>query len=296
MRVWYLSTGRHHGLTIAIGSPGSWCDQSGEHRALAVDPKRPAKWPLLFPNAGGSRQSPVNIETSLVTSDDSLRNEPLTWKYVPENCFSINNTGYSWRVDVNGTGSELIGGPLGNSKYRLEQFHCHWGSDSSQGSEHTVDGKPYAGELHLVHWNYYKYSSFKEALENSDGLAVLGVLLEVESQDHPEIDKIVSLIPKIMFKGQKENISFSIDPAKLLPNDTSYWTYLGSLTTPPCLESVIWILFKNSIRVSEKQLNIFRSLRSCQPNSQTEQVLLQNYRPPLPLGNRILRECTCGSV
>ncbi len=44
--------------------------------------------------------------------------------------------------------SELFGGPL-THKYKLEQFHCHWGCDSDQGSEHTVDGKPYAGEVTL---------------------------------------------------------------------------------------------------------------------------------------------------
>lgn len=42
--------------------------------------------------------------------------------------------------------TELIGGPLG-SKYKLEQFHCHWGRDSKAGSEHTVDGKAYSGEV-----------------------------------------------------------------------------------------------------------------------------------------------------
>lgn len=41
---------------------------------------------------------------------------------------------------------ELSGGPLGH-KYKLEQFHCHWGCTSSKGSEHTVDGMPYAGEV-----------------------------------------------------------------------------------------------------------------------------------------------------
>lgn len=253
----------------------------------------PATWPLLFPQAAGSRQSPVNIETTLASSDDSLKTARLTWKYIPENCMSITNTGHGWRVDVDGCGSELAGGPLVH-KYKLEQFHCHWGSNSSHGSEHTVDGKAYAGELHLVHWNHCKYPTFKEACANPDGLAVLGVLLQVGPDEHPEIEKIVSMIPKIMFKDQKEKIQRPIDPIKFLPEDTSYWTYPGSLTTPPCLESVIWILFINPICVSEKQLNVFRSLRSCHPDSKSEQILLQNYRPPFPLGNRVLREC--GSV
>ena len=87
--------------------------------------------------------------------------------------------GYCWRVDVNGTDSELTGGPLGSDIYKLEQFHSHWGCIDSQGSEHTVDGVSYAGELHLVHWNTTKYATFGEAASAPDGLAVLGVFLEV---------------------------------------------------------------------------------------------------------------------
>lgn len=66
-----------------------------------------------------------------------------------------------------------------NNKYQLEQFHCHWGCSDGKGSEHTVDGTSYSGELHLVHWNKTKYSSISEAASHPDGLAVLGVFLKV---------------------------------------------------------------------------------------------------------------------
>ncbi len=89
------------------------------------------------------------------------------------------NPGSCWRVDVIGSGSELVGGPLQDDQYLLEQYHCHWGSSEGKGSEHTVDGKAFDGELHLVHWNKSKYKSFQEAAGHSDGLAVLGVFLKV---------------------------------------------------------------------------------------------------------------------
>lgn len=108
-----------------------------------------------------------------------MKAKPLKWKYVPENTRSIVNPGYCWRVDVKGTGSELTGGPLGDDLYILEQFHSHWGCSDTEGSEHTVDGVSYAGELHLVHWNATKYNSFGEAAGHPDGLAVLGVFLKV---------------------------------------------------------------------------------------------------------------------
>lgn len=85
------------------------------------------------------------------------------------------------------------------------------------------------------------------------------------------------------------------DPAKLLPENPIFWTYLGSLTTPPCSESVIWMVFKESVEVSKKQLELMRSLRCYDVNEECpcDEVngkVINNYRPPLPLGNRELRE------
>lgn len=84
----------------------------------------PEKWPELFPMASGHRQSPVNISRESTTRGRSFK-VPLTWRYVPENTKSLINPGYCWRVDVNGDGSSLSGGPLSTDVFQLEQFHCH---------------------------------------------------------------------------------------------------------------------------------------------------------------------------
>ena len=68
----------------------------------------------------------------------------------------------------------VTGGPL-RDKYVFEKFQFHWGMDDSYGSEHTVGGKSYAAEVHLVHWNVSKYDTFQEAVKQADGLTVLGV-------------------------------------------------------------------------------------------------------------------------
>lgn len=256
----------------------------------------PSTWAKNFPTAAGNRQSPVDIVTSLATSDTSLTSKPLSWKYVPENTSTIVNPGYGWRVDVDGEGSELVGGPL-QGTYKLQQFHCHWGCTSDMGSEHTVDGQSYAAELHLVHWNSSKYADCGEAAGYPDGLAVLGVFLKVGAKN-PEFQKIVDLIPSISHRGEKAVVNEVIDPVKLLPNTFAYWTYLGSLTTPPCAESVTWIVFKEPIEVSEDQLAEFRSLRCYKrgedcPCDEVEGLIINNYRPPLPLGSRELKECGC---
>jgi carbonic anhydrase len=65
----------------------------------------PSTWAKNFPTAAGSRQSPVDIVTSLATSDTSLTSKPLSWKYVPENIRTIVNTGHGWRVDIDSEGS-----------------------------------------------------------------------------------------------------------------------------------------------------------------------------------------------
>nr|XP_012219873.1 PREDICTED: carbonic anhydrase 5B, mitochondrial isoform X4 [Linepithema humile] len=110
----------------------------------------------------------------------------------------------------------LSGGPLMDDVYKLEQYHCHWGCSDSRGSEHTVDGQAFAGELHLVHWNTSKYKTFAEAAKASDGLAVLGVFLKV-GKTHEEMDKIARLLPYVSHKDEVVEITEPIDPAKLLP-------------------------------------------------------------------------------
>nr|AYD38862.1 carbonic anhydrase 2 [Mytilus edulis] len=85
------------------------------------------------------------------------------------------NTGKSVKVQAT-KASEISGGPL-TGTYRLEQFHFHWGADDNKGSEHTINGKMYAAELHLVHYNT-KYANFGEAVDKPDGLAVFGIFYQ----------------------------------------------------------------------------------------------------------------------
>lgn len=146
----------------------------------------------MYPQAAGERQSPIDIITDRTQQSSDLKANPLRWTYVPENTRSLVNPGYCWRVDVNGKGSELTGGPLQDETFILEQFHAHWGCSDRRGSEHTVDGESFAGEMHLVHWNQTKYKSFAEAAGQPDGLAVLGVFLKVCTK-FIEIDELLTL-------------------------------------------------------------------------------------------------------
>ncbi len=73
-------------------------------------------------------------------------------------------------------------------------MHAHWGARQGRGSEHTLNGKMFDGELHLVHYNS-AYGSFGQAVDKPDGLAVLGIFLEVGAA-HPELGKVTSLLEK----------------------------------------------------------------------------------------------------
>ena len=87
-------------------------------------------------------------------------------------------------------------------KFIFAQGHFHWGNKSSVGSEHTVGGKRFPLELHLVHYNS-KYLTIKEALKYGDGLAVLSVLFEISEEDNQALLPITDIVHQITSKGLK---------------------------------------------------------------------------------------------
>ncbi|XP_042523239.1 carbonic anhydrase 1 [Dipodomys spectabilis] len=241
----------------------------------------PEQWSKTYPIANGNKQSPIDIKTSEVKHDTSLK--PLSVSYNPANAKDIINVGHSFHVTFEeNTQSVLKGGPLSES-YRLIQFHFHWGSTNDYGSEHTVDGVKYAAELHLVHWNSAKYSSCIEASSKPDGLAILGVLMKV-GQANPKLQKILDALSAIKTKGKRAPFP-NFDPSTLLPSSLDYWTYEGSLTHPPLHESVLWFICKENISVSSEQLAQFRSILSS-GEGEPAVPILHNNRPPQPLKGR----------
>ncbi|XP_016008624.1 carbonic anhydrase 13 [Rousettus aegyptiacus] len=245
----------------------------------------PVRWKEFFPIADGDRQSPIEIKTEEAKYDASL--QPLSIQYDPHSAKIISNTGHSFSVDFDDTEdrSVLRGGPLAGT-YRLRQCHLHWGSCDDHGSEHLVDGVRFAAELHVVHWNSDKYPSFVEAAHAPDGLAVLGVFLQI-GELNPQLQKITDILDSIKEKGKQTRFT-NFDPLSLLPPSRDYWTYPGSLTVPPLLESVTWIVLKQPINISSQQLAAFRSLL-CTAEGEAAAFLLSNHRPPQPLRGREVR-------
>ncbi|XP_010892327.1 carbonic anhydrase [Esox lucius] len=244
----------------------------------------PSTWIESFPIADGLRQSPINIIPGQTSYDPSLK--PLKLKYDPSNAMDILNNGHSFQVGFldEADSSTLSGGPVSGT-YRLKQFHFHWGARDDRGSEHTINGIKFPAELHLVHWNT-KYPNFGEAASKPDGLAVVGVFLKIGAAN-PRLQKVLDALNSIRTKGKQTPFA-NFDCKTVLPASLDYWTYDGSLTTPPLLESVTWIVLKEPISVSPAQMTKFRSLMFS-GEGEAPCCMQDNFRPPQALKGRTVR-------
>jgi len=168
----------------------------------------------------------------------------------------LSNNGHSVKLAVldRPTGSGLLsGGPL-NQVYQFLQLHFHWGSIDRQGSEHTLNGKRFSMEMHLVH----KSSDVElvdSALNIPGGLSVAAFFWEVAPIDNPILQDIIDSLPDIIeansetkLLSRKFNVAALIKPAISGP----FFTYHGSLTTPGCNEVVNWIVFQEATSSIQK--------------------------------------------
>ena len=142
-----------------------------------------------------------------------------------------------------------------------------------------------------MHWNSELFTSFPEAAAQNRGLAVLAVFLDVGPDANPEFEKLTQKIKEIKFKGESTLLSDPVCLKQFLPQDKCYWTYDGSLTTPPLYESVTWIVLKTPIRVTAAQVEAFRSICFHKKNetpAEGDGRITQNFRPTQPLCNRVV--------
>ncbi|XP_014214604.1 carbonic anhydrase 7-like [Copidosoma floridanum] len=251
---------------------------------IGFDYKTPGKWPKHFPACGGARQSPINIDLQQVQSPavgrPQLRSSghearPLKMTIV-NNGHSVQLSG-EWKPQ---DAPAIFGGPL-IGVYEFAQLHFHWGKGNDNGSEHTVANHSYPLEMHMVYWKK-AYKTIVEALKHDDGAAVVGYLLSLDKNANVGIERIRSSFPNILYPGQKTEIDpfplslFDIDVLK-----EGYVSYLGSLTTPPCSESVTWLL---SVRVKKVTIDEMESFRRLKLNNDD----VHNFRPTQPLNSRII--------
>jgi carbonic anhydrase len=200
--------------------------------------------------ATGKNQSPIDLSTRAAKHGNL---PALTFAYKPTPLHVIDN-GHSIQVDVDKGSSLTVEG----AQYALVQFHFH------KPSEETIDGKHFAMVVHLVH---------KDA---AGKLAVVAVPLEAGAAN-PLIATVWKNLPKE--KGHSvAPAGVTIDPSQLVPANRTYFTYTGSLTTPPCTEGVRWFVLTHPTAVSGDEIASFAKLYPA------------NARPPQPLNGRPVRE------
>ncbi|CAH8491743.1 unnamed protein product [Dicrocoelium dendriticum] len=237
----------------------------------------PHTWALRFPAAGGQKQSPINICHSKLTIDTSLKPLILDVRSITAQSLKIGS--HNFQVVVEGDGV-LKGGPLA-SEYTFAQFHFHWGGGNNWGSEHLIDGISSPGELHCVFLNK-SYADKEAAFDYPDGLVVIGVLFKLSSTANPIMQKLAELLENPR-SGETRPISPLLQLTNLFPKDLSkYYTYSGSLTTPPCNECVTWIVLDEPLLVSEDVMERLRRVHSRCKNCGGP----DNFRPICPLGSR----------
>ncbi|MBN9670865.1 carbonic anhydrase [Roseibium aggregatum] len=211
----------------------------------------PAHWGQIAENfetcEAGDEQSPVDLTNAIKAEPEAIVfhwNKDADWTEV--------NNGHSIQANSENGGSIELNGKT----YKLVQFHFH------APSEHAIDGRKFPMEAHFVH------------VADDGTIAVLGAMIEGGS-DNGLFQKVMDSAPRS--SGETVNLG-TANPADIIPTGEHFYRYQGSLTTPPCSETVIWTLLKKPLKVSENAIAEFEALYS------------SNARPLQETGRRYILE------
>lgn len=198
----------------------------------------PDRWAELSPEfrlcAIGTRQSPIDIRDGI-----AVDLQPIAFDYRPSS-FSVVDTGHTVQVTpAPGNGLTVMG-----RRYELQQFHFH------RPGEERINGRQFDMSAHLVH-------------RDAQGrLAIVAVPMERGPDDKPQplIQAVWANLP--LEKGEVVQAQVQIDLNQLLPADRGYYTYMGSLTTPPCTEGVLWMVMRQPVQLTAQQIDVFGRLHA----------------------------------
>jgi len=174
----------------------------------------------------GVRQSPIDIRGGLAVNLDPVRFDYQASK------FSVLDDGHTVKVKID-PGNNIT---IGARRFELQQFHFH------RPSEERIDGRQFEMSLHLVH------------KDEQGRLAVVALLFD-EGPPNPVVQNVWNNLP--LERGEAMPAREPLELAALLPNDRRYYTYMGSLTTPPCSEGVQWVVMRAPQAMTAEQIGIF---------------------------------------
>lgn len=214
----------------------------------------PEQWGQMKPEfnacSSGKRQSPIHIQSTDTAPGPA---EPIEFHYSGSGGSVVNN-GHTIQVDPMGHNWIKVRG----SVYKLVQFHFH------HPAEEKVNYKGFAMVAHLVHKN------------EAGQLAVVAVLMDVGS-NNTFVQKVWTRMP-LDTQDRVPLPDDLLDLNELLPSDQRYYQFMGSLTTPPCSEGVLWMVLKQPVTLGPDQLKLFTKL------------FPMNARPVQAVNGRLVRE------
>ncbi|XP_022756575.1 alpha carbonic anhydrase 7-like [Durio zibethinus] len=220
----------------------------------------PARWGEIHPEwaacSNGTMQSPIDMSNERVEIVSHLGR--LKRSYNPSNA-TLRNRGHDMMLRWEGGAGTI---EINGTEYVLQQ--CHWHSPS----EHTINGRKYALEVHMVH-------------ESADGqVAVVGIMYKIGRPD----SFLLSLsdhLATVTDITEGERVVGVIDPRHIKIGSRKYYRYIGSLTVPPCHENVVWSIVRKVRTVTREQVRLLRV--AVHDDSDT------NARPPQPINNRSIQ-------
>ncbi|XP_068767074.1 carbonic anhydrase 15-like isoform X1 [Struthio camelus] len=273
-------------LVIRAAAGGQWCYDSQEPAC------GPSHWKELKATCGGSRQSPINIDRHRLRRDGRLGDILFEgYDQAPPGKWRLMNDGHTVVLSLHGDSAaeriNITGGGLPGT-YRALQLHFHWGSLAGNGSEHTLDGRQFPMELHIVHVNV-NYRTLGEAKGHPNGLAVLGFFFKASETANSNYNTIVAGLRNVSHQGDFVDLASTFRLSTLLPSAeqlSKYYRYQGSLTTPDCSEVVVWTVFEEPVAIGQAQLTAFVNTVYFPAADSAPLKMTNNFRPPQPLRSR----------
>jgi len=199
---------------------------------------------------GGKSQTPIDIKDKSVTG---AYPEDITFSVTGGGCTTWTSFTDDHTVEISFSEAGVACGnhkiTVGGKTYTLKQFHFH------TPSEHTINGKDTAAELHFVHKT------------DAGEIAVLGVMLDA-SDTAPRVDVITELEQLIGANGDSAAAKGAVlhcehletgklfNAYSLLPDVKDFYAYSGSLTTYPCTEGLSWFVYKKHLPVSKVDISV----------------------------------------
>ncbi|CAL8069463.1 unnamed protein product [Orchesella dallaii] len=249
--------GNHHeSVFVGITDPeATWCYQDAECGE--------ATWPELC--STGKAQSPIDLPAIKKTS--------CTIKNFPRESYESRH--FILESNKRTVGVKLLDTEPSfewkehHGSYLLHSLQFHWGSNYSTGSEHTINSKQFALEMHLIHYRD-DFNSIEEAInsEIKNSLAIIAVLFEADPnlEKNEDLQPILKYLPGVYYPEAINSVRDKLSLGKFMQGSEAY-TYQGSLTSPSCAEQVAWLVWKKPNRISISDLDSFRMVTNAKEES-----------------------------